>query len=112
MTRQGVRGATRPQFELAGNSGHCSVHAQGVKKSRTQWTDIAWRPDDERIFLCLINREPHPISVPVELVARDSLNGPLASEAIQIPAWGSRIHELTIPASRIEEIGDGLVTVF
>ncbi|MBT5859652.1 MAG: hypothetical protein HOH89_00695 [Alphaproteobacteria bacterium] len=112
MIRQGVKGTTRPQIELTGINGHCSVHAQGIKSSRTQWTDIVWRPADERIFLCLINREPTQINVPVELVARDSLKSPLAAEIVQIPGWGSRIHELTIPVSRVAEIGDGLVTVF
>jgi hypothetical protein len=111
--QQGVAGTTRPQIELISDAGHCAVHGQGEKASRVRWAAASYRPEDERLYLNLINSERKPLKVVVEYPYNDGSEEGLepVAHVVVIPPYGARNHEVELPESYRDKLPGRMLTI-
>jgi hypothetical protein len=102
-----MRGTMRPQLEILAAGGVCALHAQGDVGPGDTWFTIQNRPDDERLFLLLINtsgkRQSAEISYPQD-AGTDAVQ-PEAHIALDLPAHGTGLHEITLPPDAAARVG-------
>jgi hypothetical protein len=102
-----MRGTMRPQLEILATRGTCALHAQGDVGSGDTWFTMQNRPDDERLFLLLVNtsgkRQSTEISYPHD--AGTGTVQPGALTAVDLPAHGTGLHEITLPTDAAARIG-------
>ncbi|MGB0571198.1 MAG: (2Fe-2S)-binding protein [Alphaproteobacteria bacterium] len=101
-----MRGTMRPQLEVLAARGTCALHGQGDVGPGDTWFTMQHRPDDERLFLLLINtsgkRQVADISYP-------HIAGAAAPEVhtkLDLPAHGTGLHEISLPPDAAVHIGD------
>lgn len=102
--RPGYRGTTRPQIEVCGARGDCAVHAHGAGETspRERWFTVLNRPQDERVFLTIINLDATPMVAEVYYpVAPDAAAS--SPQQIMLAPRGAVIHELVWDAAVLPE---------
>ncbi len=104
--RAGYRGTTRPQIEIVAPRAACALHSQAPSRAQEDWFTCLHRPDDERVFLTLINADDRDLVI--------ELAYPILSDAhywsrpethfVSLPPRGARLHELTLPPERFAHL--------
>lgn len=97
----GFRGTIRPQIEIIAPAGSCAVHTQAPsERPDHQWFTSLYRPQDERLFLSIVNASRSPLDVefayPFEASWGDA--APVV-ETVRVPPHGARLHEIVLPES-------------
>jgi len=94
-----LRGTMRPQLEILAAHGACALHGQGDVGPGDTWFTMQNRPDDERLFLLLINtsgkRHSAEISYPDDA----------GTDVVDLPAHGTGLHEIVLPPEAAARIG-------
>lgn len=94
-----MRGTMRPQLEILALRGACALHGQGDVGPGDTWFTMQNRPDDERLFLLMINtsgkRHSAEISYPHDA----------GVQAVDLPAHGTGLHEIALPPDAANRIG-------
>lgn len=101
-----MRGTMRPQLEILAARGACALHAQGDAGPGDTWFSMQNRPDDERLFLLLINtsgkRQTADISYPHDAGTAQ----PEAHAMLDLPARGTGLYEIALPPDAATRIGN------
>lgn len=102
-----MRGTMRPQLEILARRGTCALHAQGDVGPGDTWFTMQNRPADERLFLLLINtsdkRQSAEITYPYD--TGPGAVPPEAHTMLDLPARGTGLHEISLPADAAARIG-------
>ncbi|MBS28091.1 MAG: hypothetical protein CL566_04085 [Alphaproteobacteria bacterium] len=102
-----MRGTMRPQLEILAARGTCALHAQGDVGPGDTWFTMQNRPDDERLFLLLINTSGKGQSAEISY-PHDAGTGDMQPEArtmLDLPAHGTGLHEVTLPPDAAAHVG-------
>jgi len=106
----GIRGTTRPQIEIVTAGAACAVHGQAMSGPGRFWFSCLNRPADERMYFAVLNgsergqtvKISYPVDVPgIEPIVHD----------VAVPAHGTVLHQLSLPAPAAQAIGSNAVTV-
>jgi len=101
-----MRGTMRPQLEILAPAGTCALHAQGDAGPGDTWFTIQNRPDDQRVFLILMNNtssaQTATISYPHEIPTNNVEPGDKGQVAL--PPRGTGLYEINLPEALSERI--------
>jgi hypothetical protein len=108
-----MRGTMRPQLEILAPAGTCAVHAQGDVGPGDTWFTVQNRPQDQRLFLILMNNtgraQTASITSPYELQSTGI--APEVSSQVTLPPNGTGLHEILLPDTLAERIGEAPFSV-
>lgn len=93
--RPGVRGTTRPQFEIVSSAGVCAVHTQAATERSQAGLTLRLRSGEDRHFLTVVNPERKPLAFRLS-VATKGLSEPIVM-SMQVPPLGTRLIEVPVP---------------
>ncbi len=91
----GVRGTTRPQFEIMSKAGVCAVHTQTMSERSQGGLTIRLRPGEDRHFASVVNAESKPLEFKMTVSAQGL---PDTRLTVKIPPFGARLVEVPMPA--------------
>jgi hypothetical protein len=102
----GLRGTTRPQFEIEAPCGTCAVHTQAATPPTASGLSLRLRPAEDRTFLTVLNTEAKPLQFRLSIAAPE-LAAP-EQRLVEVAPRGVELIELTLPAG-VEMGTDGLL---
>lgn len=88
----GVRGTTRPHFEVQAAHSNTTLHVQGASPDPEAWLTTVHRPAETRILFSAVNVASRPLMIEAEAGA----NPPAR---VKIPPYGARLIEPPADAS-------------
>lgn len=94
-----MRGTMRPQLEIVASAGTCALHAQGDSGPGDAWFTVQNRPDDERLFLIVMNTSGRAQTATITYphgVRSEDANGDV-SKMIPLAPRGTALHEVRVP---------------
>lgn len=101
-----MRGTMRPQLEILAARGTCALHGQGDVGPGDTWFTMQHRPDDERLFLLLINTSGKRQTAEITYPHVAGTAQPEAQIQLDLPAHGTGLHEIALPPDAAARIGD------
>jgi bacterioferritin-associated ferredoxin len=100
----GVRGTIRPQIVLGAAGGCGAVHTQGASAHQHHWITCNHRPDDERVFISVVNVSAQ--AAPINIAYPHSIeNVEALSHNFVIPPRGTWLHEITLADPLASRLG-------
>ena len=95
----GFRGTIRPQIEIVSSAGSCAVHSQAPGGRPEQWFTTLYRPNDERLFLSIVNASDKPLTVAIAYPFEPSAmaDDGVPQQTVYVPPRGARLHEIALP---------------
>ena len=111
FTASGRRGTTRPQVVIEAPGGCCAVHSQGAGLTRRpNWFTCLHRPDEERIFISVVNAGRRPLTGRLDYPFGVAGIEP-ASHTVTLPPFGAHLHEVVLPEVAARVIDGGPLTL-
>ena len=101
-----MRGTMRPQLEILATRGTCALHGQGDRGPGESWFTMQHRPDDERLFLLLINTSSKRQTAEVSYPHDTGIAQPEAHAMLDLPARGTGLYEIALPPDAAARIGN------
>lgn len=93
----GKRGTTRPQIEVNTRSGSCAVHTQRAGSAREKWVTLNWQPNDQRIFISVVNPSPQTLVGKITYpFLQNCKSGADCSHSLSITPNGASITEIIL----------------
>lgn len=102
----GYRGTTRPQIEIVAPRAACALHSQAATRAPEGWFTCLHRPDDERVFLTLINAGERDLAIELAYPVLGAMDFGFRPEVhvVSLPPRGARLHEVSLPRERFAHL--------
>lgn len=84
----GVRGTTRPHFEVEAARSNTTLHVQGAASDPEAWLTAIHRPEETRILFTAVNVASRPLMLAFDFAGDDG-----APIRIEVPPFGARVVE-------------------
>lgn len=84
----GVRGTTRPHFEVEAARSNTTLHIQGAAPDPEAWLTTIYSPGETRILFTAVNVASRPLLLEFDFAEETS-----ASTRVEVPPFGARVIE-------------------
>lgn len=84
----GVRGTTRPHFEVEAAHSNTTLHAQGAAPDPEAWLTAIHRPEETRILFTAVNVASRPFVLAFDFAGENA-----SPMQVEIPPFGARVVE-------------------
>lgn len=84
----GVRGTTRPHFEVEAAHSNTTLHVQGAALDPEAWLTAIHRPEETRILFTAVNVTSRPLVLAFDLVGESPV-----PVRVEVPPFGARVVE-------------------
>jgi hypothetical protein len=103
-----MRGTMRPQLEILAPAGTCALHGQGDDGPGDTWFTVQNRPQDQRLFLIVMNNATQAQTAFITLPYEVQPTGitPELSAQLTLPPNGTGLHEILLPDPLAKRIGE------
>lgn len=103
-TEPGMWGTTRPQIEILTPSSACAVHTSGAGANVRNDFTCLYRPVEDRLFAAIVNPCAHAITLWSTYDVHESAESAAGAldDGVKIPAHGTWLKEITLPAQHHE----------